>query len=406
MVGCAKRLPVVSKDAAGRRPCTGSCQGQGRSSACNHCGAAWTKCNGRVAAAKHQRPREQKRMQEALSGKVVYGTPGGTSPAAKTIQIAGIEKGSKNRYNSIWPYEHSRVKLEGVAEGGCDYVNANFIGTKHSRKKYIATQCPLPTTFNDFWNMVWQRDFRVIVMLTAESEGGQIKAHNYWKDNHYGPIKLRSMSEVKKSIDPSMLHKTSGRSSTGSTGDVNKKQYVTVRKFTMTHDKNPFERMREVTQIHYVDWPDFGATAHPADVLGLVEQCNAATGLSTQDPSSQDQKPVLVHCSAGCGRTGTFCTVDTVVDILKQQKRHQASAEHARHLQLSRQTTPMDTDTPPPSLVLDGGGEGDSWLDRDDIDLIEQTVEELRHQRISMVQSLRQYVLCYESILEWIARNR
>ena len=87
-------------------------------------------------------------LQEALSGKVIYGTPSTGPNPAKSISIAGIEKGSKNRYNSIWPYEHSRVKLQGVSPGGCDYVNANHIQPSFSNKRYIATQGPLPATFN------------------------------------------------------------------------------------------------------------------------------------------------------------------------------------------------------------------------------------------------------------------
>lgn len=92
--------------------------------------------------------REQKRMQKALSGEVVYDAPSssGMSPS-EHIQIAGIEKGSKNRYNNIWPYEHTRVKLQGVAEGGCDYVNANYVQAAYSNKRYIATQGPIPATF-------------------------------------------------------------------------------------------------------------------------------------------------------------------------------------------------------------------------------------------------------------------
>jgi protein-tyrosine phosphatase len=86
-------------------------------------------------------------MQEALSGKVVYGTPGGQKDVTKNIQIAGIEKGSKNRYNNIWPYEHSRVKLEGCEDGSCDYINANHIQAAYSNKRYIATQGPIPATF-------------------------------------------------------------------------------------------------------------------------------------------------------------------------------------------------------------------------------------------------------------------
>jgi tyrosine-protein phosphatase 2/3 len=90
--------------------------------------------------------REQKRMQEALSSNVVYGTPSPGSNAS--IKIAGIEKGTKNRYNSIWPYEHSRVKLQGIEDNGCDYVNASHIKSSRSNRRYIATQGPLPTTFN------------------------------------------------------------------------------------------------------------------------------------------------------------------------------------------------------------------------------------------------------------------
>jgi protein-tyrosine phosphatase len=91
--------------------------------------------------------REQKRMQKALSGEVVYDAPPSSGGTGKHIQIAGIEKGSKNRYNNIWPYEHTRVKLEGVAEGCCDYVNANHVQAAYSNKRYIATQGPIPATF-------------------------------------------------------------------------------------------------------------------------------------------------------------------------------------------------------------------------------------------------------------------
>jgi len=89
---------------------------------------------------------EQKRMQHALSGNVSYGTP--KPDAEKPVQLAGIEKGQKNRYNNIWPFEHSRVKLQGVPSSGCDYFNANHIKADWSNKRYIATQGPIPATFN------------------------------------------------------------------------------------------------------------------------------------------------------------------------------------------------------------------------------------------------------------------
>lgn len=87
---------------------------------------------------------EQQRMQKALSGNVCYGTPNPMS--AESIQIAGIEKGTKNRYKDMLPYDHSRVRLQNVPSGGCDYVNASHIKSKWSHRQYIATQAPVPTT--------------------------------------------------------------------------------------------------------------------------------------------------------------------------------------------------------------------------------------------------------------------
>lgn len=87
---------------------------------------------------------EQKRMNKALSNGVTYGAPGLDST---DIQIAGVEKGSKNRYNNIWPYEHARVRLQGCSNGSCDYVNASHVKASRSNKRYIASQGPLPATF-------------------------------------------------------------------------------------------------------------------------------------------------------------------------------------------------------------------------------------------------------------------
>ncbi|KAF2268049.1 tyrosine-protein phosphatase-like protein non-receptor [Lojkania enalia] len=349
--------------------------------------------------------REQKRMQEALSGKVVYGTPGQGPNSGKCIQIAGIEKGSKNRYNSIWPYEHSRVKLQGVPEGGCDYVNANHIQASLSNKRYIATQGPLPATFNDFWDVVWQQDVRVIVMLTAEQEGGQTKAHNYWSQGQYNHLHLNLLGERRASLEPSRIHRhhskdrpTAGQRratnppkpnlarESSNTSPSSEQPYVIVRKFALTNSEEPFERMREITQLQYSHWPDFGAPAHPAHLLGLIEQCDAVVRqvngtTSASKPDPPNSRPVLVHCSAGCGRTGTFCTVDTVVDMLKRQRQANNAREYNEN------------------------GVNGSWIADDEMDLIEKTVEDFRHQRLSMVQSLRQFVLCYESVLEWLVEQ-
>jgi protein-tyrosine phosphatase len=361
--------------------------------------------------------REQKRMQKALSGEVVYDGPSSSGSSGQHIQIAGIEKGSKNRYNNIWPYEHTRVKLEGVAEGSCDYVNANHVQAAYSNKRYIATQGPIPATFKDFWNVVWQQDVRVIVMLTAEQEGGQIKAHNYWSDKRYGHLHLNPLGERRASLEPSKIyrHREQSRPAMGqrrstnppklanftkeaTTGSPNQEQpYVIVRKFTLSNDDEPFARMREITQLQYSHWPDFGAPAHPTHLLGLIEQTDAVVrsvnGGSPSQPDPPNSRPVIVHCSAGCGRTGTFCTVDSVLDMLKRQRQ-------ARN---ARQNTPVDADSN--DKLAKNEREDDSWVNNEEIDLIAKTVEDFRLQRLSMVQSLRQFVLCYESVMEWLVEQ-
>ena len=269
-----------------------------------------------------------------------------------------------------------------------------------------------------------------MVMLTAEKEGGQIKAHKYWEDRQYGPLSLHFLSEHKVSIDPSRIHKRKMSQHSGqrrSTHPQNLSEqtvvssdepFVIVRRFTLSHANHPFERMREITQLQYSSWPDFGAPAHPAHLLGLVEQCESVVRASNNQ-MTPSHRPVLVHCSAGCGRTGTFCTVDSVIDMMRRQRqrRHNnrsnsSGSDASLHL---RQTTPMEVDQGAPpkhdsffgnDVSLTAQAQNGNWLDRDDIDLIEKTVEDFRLQRLSMVQSLRQFVLCYESILEWMAEEQ
>ncbi|KAI9729764.1 MAG: hypothetical protein M1834_006715 [Cirrosporium novae-zelandiae] len=350
---------------------------------------------------------EQKRMEQALTVSYNPTEPG----APKPIQIAGIEKGSKNRYNNIFPYDHSRVRLQDVPNGDCDYVNANHIQSEWSNKHYIATQAPIPSTFNDFWRVVWEQDARVIVMLTAEKEGNQIKSHQYWKTGIYGPLKLKLLSEKRVSLESSTTPMSAvqvkrilgQRRSTNpnslmekelaqnhNISPTNELPHATVRTFALTHSELPFAKMREITQLQYTNWPDFGAPANAGQLLGLVEHCNnlvqsirsPTVTRSTFEPESEGGRPIVVHCSAGCGRTGTFCTVDSVVDMLKRQL-------SVKMRPAERDNEQMDIDQP------------DDWVNNDDVDLVAKTVEDFRNQRLSMVQSLRQFVLCYEAVLQW-----
>jgi tyrosine-protein phosphatase 2/3 len=271
-------------------------------------------------------------------------------------------------------------------------------------------------------------------MLTAEKESGQIKAHNYWNQKRYGPLHLQFLSEHRASLEPSKIHRhrqdiqaeKRSRSTNPLFGQAvapsevespsSERPYVIVRRFAFSSDNEPFERMREVTQLQYSHWPDFGAPAHPAHLLGLVEQCDAVVratrAWSPSGPVPENTRPVLVHCSAGCGRTGTFCTVDSVIDMLKRQRgTHQSQPQQKQH-------APMDIDSIGPSASADESikspsifsgrsteEESGDWVRGDDIDLIERTVEDFRLQRLSMVQSLRQFVLCYETVSEWLAEQ-
>jgi protein tyrosine phosphatase len=256
-------------------------------------------------------------------------------------------------------------------------------------------------------------------MLTAESEGGQLKCHPYWASQEYGPMKLKSLSEKKVSLD-TKRHRTpverrdSGRRRANTTSEsapapqTAEPPHAIIRKFTLSHAAHPFSPMREITQVHYSSWPDFGAPASPSQLLGLVELSNfiqRATAAPTHSPRSDDpesdeaSRPMLVHCSAGCGRTGTFCTIDSVIDMLKRQRKEMKSG-----------VTPMEMTTSGGDYMGKGKVSSSTeisgdWVFDQDLDLIEKTVEDFRGQRLSMVQSLRQYVLCYETVLEWIAQQ-
>lgn len=308
-------------------------------------------------------------------------------------------------------------------------------------------------------------------MLTAESEGGQLKCHTYWNDREYGPIQLRKLSEKKASLDlDKYKSNVATTQSTMPSGEASRKRanttttleapattpapaqpdtFVTIRKFALSHAAHPFAPMREITHLHFSSWPDFGAPAQPSHLLALVELANVmqraalpvetasivrsskiANGLAPitwyDEPEADSaSRPMLVHCSAGCGRTGAFCTVDSVIDMMKRQRlphmpgggQPQVQAPTTDMLMdLDDAISPMtnrqmsfkfDLDHQPkfeerqierhPSLDL-------SWMHDDSLDLIQKTVEDFREQRISMVQSLQQYVLCYETVLEWVNR--
>ncbi|CAG8713196.1 1525_t:CDS:2 [Gigaspora margarita] len=287
---------------------------------------------------------EQRRLQSLM---LLHGNQ--STPDCPFSISAGIEKGSKNRYNNIWPYDHARVKINECNEGDCDYVNASFVQAAGCNKRYIATQGPLPATCTDFWKVVWEQNSRVIVMLTKEQEAGRVLCHRYWTE-HMAPCNFGS-------LELTFISETSPISN--SSGSIDS---IVIRKFSLAHKNHPEIPAREITQLHFLGWPDFGIPDSPCHILNLIETANGTQhDASMQCESSREIGPMIVHCSAGCGRTGAFCTIDSVLTMLN--------------------TGNLDTNK----------------------DVIQATISQFREQRLSMVQTLRQFVFCYEAVLFKVA---
>ncbi|XP_060516581.1 tyrosine-protein phosphatase corkscrew isoform X2 [Cylas formicarius] len=223
------------------------------------------------------------------------------------------ENRNKNRYKNILPFDDTRVKLKNVDPGvvGADYINANYIRWRSDDggvaaaapgsddpggKVYIATQGCLPSTVADFWQMVWQENCRVIVMTTKETERGKNKCARYWPDQNcakeYGRVTVKSL------IESSTAH-------------------YTLREFLVGTVGSGCER--RVYHYHFTAWPDHGVPSDPGCVLNFLHEVNKRQE-SLQQESQDGQQPgaILVHCSAGIGRTGTFIVIDMILDQLKK----------------------------------------------------------------------------------------
>ncbi|KAK5646042.1 hypothetical protein RI129_004506 [Pyrocoelia pectoralis] len=217
------------------------------------------------------------------------------------------ENRNKNRYKNILPFDHTRVKLKDAdpTVAGTDYINANYIKwddiysgndlpSDQSGKIYIATQGCLPSTVDDFWKMVWQENCRVIVMTTKEIERGKNKCARYWPEQNtckdFGKISIRNVTE----------------SSTA---------HYTLREFVVKLNKLE----RKVYQYHFQAWPDHGVPSDPGCVLNFLHEVNKRQeSLAQELPTDQPPGAILVHCSAGIGRTGTFIVIDMILDQIKK----------------------------------------------------------------------------------------
>ncbi|XP_069366892.1 receptor-type tyrosine-protein phosphatase F isoform X9 [Paralichthys olivaceus] len=195
----------------------------------------------------------------------------------------------KNRYANVIAYDHSRVVLTSVdAVPGSDYINANYIDGYRKQNAYIATQGPLPETLSDFWRMVWEQRSNTIVMMTRLEEKSRVKCDQYWPSRGtetYGMIQVTMLDTVELAT-------------------------YSVRTFALY--KNGSSEKREVRQFQFMAWPDHGVPEYPTPILAFlrrVKSCNPP-----------DAGPMVVHCSAGVGRTGCFIVIDAMLERMKHEK--------------------------------------------------------------------------------------
>uniref|UniRef100_A0A8C0A8M7 Receptor-type tyrosine-protein phosphatase S n=1 Tax=Bos mutus grunniens TaxID=30521 RepID=A0A8C0A8M7_BOSMU len=195
----------------------------------------------------------------------------------------------KNRYANVIAYDHSRVILQPI-EGivGSDYINANYVDGYRRQNAYIATQGPLPETFGDFWRMVWEQRSATIVMMTRLEEKSRIKCDQYWPNRGtetYGFIQVTLLDTIELAT-------------------------FCVRTFSL-HKSGSSEK-REVRQFQFTAWPDHGVPEYPTPFLAFLRR------VKTCNPP--DAGPIVVHCSAGVGRTGCFIVIDAMLERIKPEK--------------------------------------------------------------------------------------
>ncbi|KAL7867449.1 hypothetical protein SRHO_G00088330 [Serrasalmus rhombeus] len=196
----------------------------------------------------------------------------------------------KNRYTNILPYDFSRVKLISMHnDEGSDYINANYIPGYKSPREYIATQGPLPETRNDFWKMVLQQNSHVIVMLTQCNERRRVKCDHYWpftdEPVSYGEITVEMLSE---SESPEW----------------------TIRNFRLGYA----DETQDVLHFNYTSWPD-----HGVPTVNAIESILQFVQIVRQQVN-RTKGPVIVHCSAGVGRTGTFIALDRLMQHIREHE--------------------------------------------------------------------------------------
>ncbi|XP_065066990.1 uncharacterized protein LOC135692673 [Rhopilema esculentum] len=199
----------------------------------------------------------------------------------QTVATAGAKECNrkKNRYKDILPFDHTRVILKrNGSEEGSDYINASYIKSPDGKKGYIASQGPMPSTVDDFWWMIWQHKIKVVVMACKEIELGKHRCQRYWPANgeelRFGPV---AVTLVREELIANCLTKRTLKAVFGN-------------------------EEHRLWQLHYTAWPDHGVPKTTQNLIHIIEL--------VREIHPWDSPPVLLHCSAGCGRTGVMVAVD------------------------------------------------------------------------------------------------
>ncbi|KAI8879463.1 receptor/non-receptor type protein-tyrosine phosphatase [Backusella circina FSU 941] len=232
----------------------------------------------------------------------------------------------RNRYTDIIPFDNNIVKIT-----SSPYINASWIvsGTNN----YIATQGPIPSTVIDFWSMVIEHNVPAIVCLTPQYEKNMEKCAKYWpelgQELVFGPVTLTTTEQHEDIPSASVIRQIS---------------------IKISNDGGVSET-KTVQQLQFLGWPDHGVPTNTNAVIELIKKTREY---------KQNNRPVVVHCSAGCGRTGTFCVIDSAETMLREN----------------------------PNFEFDP-----VWT----------LTDEFRKQRVTMVQAPAQYVFCYRALLDMLS---
>jgi len=241
----------------------------------------------------------------------------------------------KNRYVDVLPYNHSRVVLDPKV-GSSDYINASLVTLSEFGQTYIMAQGPLDETVDAFWHMVWQQRACVIVALVQVYEAGRKKCAAYWPAVRQ-QITMEGGLAV-KCLQQRVLQQPAG---------------TIERMFELSLKGKGSYR---VVQLHFGRWPDYGVPADASEVADLVQAC-----ATERQRSRYPESPMVVHCSAGIGRSGCFVAVDAVVELLKRSPAQ--------------------------------------W--RGDSDLVRSAVLAARKYRKGVVQTAMQFGFCYDVVERW-----